>query len=508
MNTKAKFRDKGQDMFEKILVANRGEIARRIMNTCREMGITTVALYSDADRNAVHVLEADQALGLGDAEPAASYLNIDKIIAAARETGAEAIHPGYGFLAENPDFAERCEKEGLVFIGPPSRVIRELGDKTIARQTMTKSGVPVIPGMSRPESDPEILAREADDIGYPVLIKAAAGGGGKGMRIVATTDELHDACISASSEAAGAFGNGSIYLEKYLTRPRHIEFQILADSHGNIVHLLERECSIQRRHQKIIEETPSPVMTPELREKMGHAAIAAARASGYVNAGTVEFLLDEDGSFYFLEVNTRLQVEHPVTEMTAGIDIVRYQLEIAAGHPLPIAQENIKGRGHTIECRIYAEDPENDFFPSPGKIVFMKEPSGPGVRNDCGIYSGFQVPVEYDPILSKLIVAAENRDEAIHRMVEALREYVILGVRTPIPFLIDVLRSEAFLKGETFTDFIGCHFPDWKPERADAETAAIAYIIDEIAGKKERPVAADREGDYASPWQTLGNWRQ
>jgi acetyl-CoA carboxylase biotin carboxylase subunit len=507
MNTKEKFNDRGQGMFKKILVANRGEIARRIMNTCREMGITTVALYSDADRNAVHVLEADQALYLGDAEPAASYLNIDKIIAAARETGAEAIHPGYGFLAENPDFAERCEQEGLVFIGPPSRVIRELGDKTIARQTMIKSGVPVIPGMNRPDSDPEVLAREADGIGYPVLIKAAAGGGGKGMRVVATADLLHDACIAASSEAAGAFGNGSIYLEKYLTRPRHIEFQILADSHGNIVHLLERECSIQRRHQKIIEETPSPVMTPELRKKMGDAAIAAAEASGYVNAGTVEFLLDEDGSFYFLEVNTRLQVEHPITEMTTGIDIVRYQMEIAAGNPLPIAQEEIKGRGHAIECRIYAEDPENDFFPSPGKILFMKEPSGPGIRNDCGIYSGFQVPVEYDPILSKLIVAAENRDAAIHRMVEALREYVILGVRTPIPFLVDVLRSEAFRKGETFTDFIGCHFPDWKPERADVETAAIAYIIDEIAGKKERPVAADRTGDYGSPWQTLGNWR-
>ena len=507
MNTKTTIRNKGQGMFTKILVANRGEIARRIMNTCREMGITTVALYSDADRSAVHVLGADQALCLGDAEPAASYLNIDKIIAAARETGAEAIHPGYGFLAENPDFAERCEKEGLVFIGPPSRVIRELGDKTIARQTMIKSGVPVIPGMNRPESDPEVLAREAEMIGYPVLIKAVAGGGGKGMRVVATADELHDACISASSEASGAFGNGSIYLEKYLTRARHIEFQILADNEGNIVHLLERECSIQRRHQKIIEETPSPAMTPGLRKEMGDAAIAAAQASGYVNAGTVEFLLDENGRFYFLEVNTRLQVEHPITEMTTGIDIVRYQLEIAAGHPMPITQEEIKGRGHAIECRIYAEDPENDFFPSPGKIVFMKEPSGPGIRNDCGIYSGFQVPVEYDPILSKLIVAAEGREEAVNRMIEALREYVILGVRTPIPFLIDVLRSEAFRKGETFTDFIGCHFPDWKPERADAETAAIAYIIDELAGKKERPVAADREGVYSSPWQTLGNWR-
>ncbi|MCG6534383.1 MAG: acetyl-CoA carboxylase biotin carboxylase subunit [Syntrophales bacterium LBB04] len=434
-------------MFSKVLVANRGEIALRVMKTCREMGISTVAVYSEADRQAAHVWRADQAVFLGGAEPAESYLNIERILAAAKETGAEAIHPGYGFLAENPDFAERCEQEGLVFIGPPPRVIRELGDKTIARRTVMHSGVPVIPGMTKPEADPQVLAREAAEIGYPVLIKAAAGGGGKGMRVVTSTREFHDACISASSEAKGAFGNGSIYLEKYLWRPRHIEFQIVADLHGQVVHLFERECSVQRRHQKIIEETPSPVMTPALRERMGAAAVAVARASGYVNAGTVEFLLDQEGNFYFLEVNTRLQVEHPITEMITGLDIVRIQLEVAAGNPLPFAQDDIRSRGHAIECRIYAEDPEKGFCPSPGTIVYLEEPSGPGIRNDCGIYSGSQVPVEYDPILSKLIAHAPTRDQAIRRMSKALQDYVILGVRTCVPILIDVLQSEAFQRG-------------------------------------------------------------
>lgn len=495
-------------MFKKILVANRGEIARRILHTCREMGIGTVAVYSDVDRQAVHVLDADQAVHLGDAEPSESYLNIDKIIAAAKETGAQAIHPGYGFLAENGDFAERCEREGLVFIGPPARVIRELGDKTVARQTMIKNGVPVIPGMSRSESDRDALAREADFLGYPVLIKAAAGGGGKGMRVVQARDELYEACLSAASEAAGAFGNGALYLEKYLVRPRHIEFQILADSFGNVVHLLERECSIQRRHQKIIEETPSPAMTPELRERMGQAAVAAARASGYVNAGTVEFLLDQDGRFYFLEVNTRLQVEHPITEMVTGIDIVRRQIEIAAGHPLSLSQQEIRGRGHAIECRIYAEDPEQGFYPSPGTIAYMKEPLGPGIRNDCGVYAGFQVPVEYDPILSKLIAHAEDRNAAIARMIRALQDYVILGIRTAIPFLIDVLRSDAFGAGETFTDFVASHFSGWKPARTEQDLARIAYMVDDLGGQKESLVFGSRTGEYSSPWQRLGNWQR
>ena len=493
-------------MFKKILVANRGEIALRVMRTCREMGIATVVVYSEADRKAAHVLKADQSVFLGDSEPAQSYLNIDKIIAAAKQSGAEAIHPGYGFLAENPLFAERCEQEGVVFIGPPSQVIHKLGDKTVARRTVAASGVPVIPGMDRPQSDPTILAREAADIGYPVLIKAAAGGGGKGMRVVTSPKDFNEACVSASSEAKRAFSDGSIYVEKYLSRPRHVEFQVVADLHGHVVHLLERECSIQRRHQKIIEETPSPVMTPELRERMGAAAVAVAKASGYVNAGTVEFLVDQQGGFYFLEVNTRLQVEHPITEMITGLDIVRIQLEVAAGNPLTITQEDVRGRGHAIECRIYAEDPEKGFFPSPGRIIYMQEPSGPGIRNDCGVYAGFHVPVEYDPILSKLIAHAEDRDQAIQRMIQALEDYIILGVRTPVPFLIDVLKSEAFRKGDTFTDFIGEHFSGWKPDRCDEDAACAAFIIDEMSGVKKAGAAAGQESIDRSPWQTLGQW--
>jgi acetyl-CoA carboxylase, biotin carboxylase subunit len=493
-------------MFNKILIANRGEIALRIMNTCHEMGIETVAVYSDADRKAMHVLKACQSVYLGGSEPSESYLNIDKIIAAAKESEAEAVHPGYGFLAENPEFAERCEAEGIIFIGPPSSAIRNLGNKTIARKIMIKNDVPVIPGMTYPETDSELMAGEADKLGYPVLIKAAAGGGGKGMRLVQAPAELSEASISAANEAGRAFGNPSIYLEKYIARPRHIEFQILADKFGNTVHLLERECSIQRRHQKIIEETPSPVMTPGLRERMGNAAVIAARASGYINAGTVEFLLDENENFYFLEVNTRLQVEHPITEMITGLDLVRLQINIAAGDPLPFTQKDIAGRGHAIECRIYAEDPEQGFFPSPGKIEFMKEPSGPGIRNDCGIYSGFHVPVEYDPILSKLIVYAVSREDAVERMLRALKEYVILGVKTPISFLIDILRSDAFRQGQTRTDFIDTHFPSWKSERPDIDIARIAYIIDEIAGKKKVQRTGPAADDYPTPWESLGQW--
>jgi acetyl-CoA carboxylase, biotin carboxylase subunit len=494
-------------MFKKILIANRGEIAVRIMATAREMGIATVAVFSDVDREALHVLEADQAVHLGPSEPAESYLDMDRIIEAARSTGAEAIHPGYGFLAENAAFAERCASEGIVFIGPPAQAIRDLGDKTVARRTMTRSGVPVIPGMMEPSTDQDVLSKEAESIGYPVLIKAAAGGGGKGMRAVKTASEFAEACVSASREAKSAFGNGDIYLEKYLERPRHIEFQILADSHGNVVHLLERECSIQRRHQKIIEETPSPALTPGLREKMGQAAVAAAKASGYVNAGTVEFLLDQDGSFYFLEVNTRLQVEHPITEMVTGIDLVRQQIEIAEGGRLALAQDDIRARGHAIECRIYAEDPLSGFLPSPGTIIHVHEPRGPGIRNDCGIYSGFTVPVEYDPILSKLITHASTRDECILRMIRALREYVILGVLTPIPFLADILKSEPFGRGETYTDFIDKHFTPWSPVLENLDMAALAYVIHEAAGKKRAPKSSASAAEEYSPWQTLGNFR-
>ncbi len=494
-------------MFDKILVANRGEIAVRIMRTCREMGISTVAVYSEADKKALHVLTADEAVYLGDAEPAESYLNMDKIIRAARDSDAGAIHPGYGFLAENAEFAEKCEQSGVIFIGPPAAVIRDLGDKTMARRIMVKGGVPVIPGMTRAEPHPSVMAAEAEKIGYPVLIKAASGGGGKGMRVVNGTKEMEQACIAAASEASAAFGDGSVYLEKYLEGPRHIEFQILADTHGHVIHLLERECSIQRRHQKIIEETPSPVMTPELREEMGKAAVAAAAAAGYVNAGTVEFLLDRDNNFYFLEVNTRLQVEHPITEMITGIDLVRRQIEIAAGGVLGLSQQDISGRGHAIECRIYAEDPENNFFPSPGRITFLREPSGPGIRNDCGVYEGADVPVEYDPILSKLVSFAENREAAIQRMVHALAGYVISGVKTPVPFLMDLLQSKAFMSGETFTDFIEEYFADWHPVGPPADLARIAFVVDEICSKTRAKKTMHPTAKTASPWDTLGNWR-
>ena len=495
-----------KNKFKKILVANRGEIACRIISTCKEMGITTVAVYSDVDEKAAHVLAADEAVYLGESDPAASYLNIDKIIDAAKTSGAEAIHPGYGFLAENGDFAERCDKEKIVFIGPSAKVIRDLGDKITARKIMIDGGVPVTPGMSKPIENMDEIANEAKEIGYPILIKASAGGGGKGIRIVDKEENLIEAATSAAREAKSAFGNDSIYIEKFFTQAKHIEFQVLADNHGNVVHILERECSVQRRHQKIIEETPSPAVSPSLRTEMGNAAVAAAKASGYSNAGTVEFLLASDNSFYFLEVNTRLQVEHPVTEMITGIDLVKHQIEIAAGNKLTLRQEDISGTGHSIECRVYAEDPEKDFFPSPGVITYIKEPTGPGVRNDCGVYSGFEVPVNYDPIISKLIVHAENRELAIKKMVKALKEYVLLGVKTPVAFLSDVLQSEPFMKGDVFTDFIETHFSEWQPEAENTDAALIAFIIDEM-NKGRKLKTADTVASIPTPWETLGNFR-
>jgi acetyl-CoA carboxylase, biotin carboxylase subunit len=493
-------------MFKKILIANRGEIAVRIMRTCREMGIKTVAVYSEADAAALHVLEADQAVFLGPSEPVQSYLNSDRLIKAAEDIGAEAIHPGYGFLAENADFAEACQRAGLVFVGPPGPVIRNLGNKTVARRIMMEAGVPVIPGMMTTTADPQVLSGEAEKIGYPVIIKAEAGGGGKGMRIVSDQASLEEAFFSCQSEAEKAFGNGALYLEKHLQSPRHIEFQILADKYGNVVHLFERECSIQRRHQKIIEETPSPMMTPDLRLRMGRAAVAAAKASGYCNAGTVEFLVDQEGRFYFLEVNTRLQVEHPITELTTGTDLVREQLEVACGETLSFRQEDLFQQGHAMECRIYAENPEANFFPSPGRILFLQEPSGPGVRNDCGIYSGFEVPVEYDPILSKLIVHGPSREAARQRLIRALQSYVILGIHTTIPFLLDVLNSSAFAQGETSTDFIDRHFSKWRQDMESSHLAALAYGIDEWIGAGRKPARTISKG-LPSPWETLRQWR-
>jgi acetyl-CoA carboxylase biotin carboxylase subunit len=495
-------------MFTKILVANRGEIAVRIMRTAREMGISSVTVCSEADRASLHVLNADEAVPLGASDPASSYLNIDKIIQAAKKTGAQAIHPGYGFLAENPSFAEQITAEGLVFIGPPGRVMADLGDKTVARRIMQAGGVPVIPGMTTRETNPDRLAGAAEEIGYPVLVKAAAGGGGKGMRVVEKPQDLPEAAALAASEAQTAFGDGAIYLEKYLDRPRHVEFQILADAHGNVVHLFERECSVQRRHQKIIEETPSPALDDELRARMGAAAVAAAQAAGYVNAGTVEFLLDQSGEFYFLEVNTRLQVEHPVTETTTGLDLVRLQLEVAAGSPLPFSQEQIIARGHSIECRIYAEDPECDFMPSPGRILYFRSPEGPGVRFDHGVYSGFDVPVFYDPILGKLVVWAEDRPAACARMIRALKETVILGIKTPIEFLLDTLASEAFQAGNTNTRFIDDHFAHWQPDPAADETAVLGFLARELTGPPAASTDMGRSDptEPPSPWQTLGRW--
>jgi len=493
-------------LFKKILIANRSEIAVRIIRTCREMGIETVAVYSDADECALHVLEADEAVSLGPSEPSSSYLNINLIIQAAKSTGAEAIHPGYGFLAENPDFASAVEDAGLVFIGPPSRVIRDLGDKTKAREIMQSAGVKVIPGMLAGTEDIGTLCKEADGMGYPVLLKAVAGGGGKGMRIVEDPRGMKEVCASAMSEAEKAFGNGALYLEKFLKNTRHIEFQVLADQQGHVVHLFERECSIQRRHQKIVEETPSPGLSREIRRSMGKAALSAARASGYVNAGTVEFLLEPSGKFYFMEVNTRLQVEHPITEMTTGLDLVRHQIEIAAGNPLPFGQADITRRGHAIECRIYAEDPSEHFFPSPGPVLLYKEPEGPGIRVDGGIYEGFEVPVEYDPILGKLIVWAEDRKMAVSRMLRALRGYAILGVQTTIPFLVNVMESTPFEEGETYTHFIETHFADWSPENRESLLAGITYVIDDLA----RPLRASGTSEMAdppTPWETLGEWR-
>jgi len=493
-------------MFKKVLIANRGEIAVRIMRTCKEMGLRTVAVCSEVDARALHVLEADEAVSLGASEPSESYLHIEKILAAAKSTGAEAIHPGYGFLAENPGFAEACEDSGLTFVGPPGRVIRDLGNKTMARRIMTSAGVPVIPGMMEATEDPERLLQEAGTIGYPLLVKAVAGGGGKGMRVVSEEKAMREACISAMSEAQKAFGDGSLYIEKHLQTPRHVEFQILADQHSRVVHLFERECSIQRRHQKIIEETPSPVMTPSLREAMGRAALSAAKAAGYVNAGTVEFLLDRSGKFYFLEVNTRLQVEHPITELTTGLDLVREQLHIAAGDLLRFRQEDLFQRGHAIECRVYAEDPENSFFPSPGVVLLHREPAGPGIRNDCGIYEGFRVPVEYDPIIGKVIAYGETREDSRRRMIRALENYAILGIRTTIPYLIDILKSPEFAAGDLSTDFIERHFQGWRQSMEYADRARIAYVLHDLTSSIKSSTQQKAHG-WPTPWETLGDWR-
>lgn len=495
-------------MFKKILIANRGEIAVRIMRACRELGIGSVAVYSTIDRKSLHVQTADEAVCIGPAQPQVSYLNIDAILEAVRQTGAEAIHPGYGFLAENHLFAERCEKEGIAFIGPDSKALKLVGDKVASREVTERAGIPLIPGMKKKSTDPDECLKEAERIGYPVLLKASAGGGGKGMRIVRSKDDLSDAVHAGMREAKTAFGDPSIYLEKYIERPRHVEFQILADKHGNAVHLFERECSIQRRHQKIVEESPSTALDDDLRMRMGKTALKVVEVSGYTNAGTVEFLLDENGNFYFLEVNARLQVEHPVSEMVCGIDLVHAQLRIAAGEKMWLKQEQLSQRGHAIECRIYAEDPESNFLPSAGKILYMKEPSGPGIRHDCGIYDGWEVSVFYDPILSKLIAWAPDRVTCCRRMAAALNDFPILGIKTDIEILKDIVTHPEFLSGRTYTDFLEVNLPEWKRSAADYDLDRALLAAGVFSGmEKRKPRIARADDEIESPWQTLGDWR-
>jgi acetyl-CoA carboxylase biotin carboxylase subunit len=488
-------------MFRALLVANRGEIAVRVLRTAREMGIRGVAVYSDADRGAPHVAAADEAVPLGDPTPAASYLDGARLIEAARRTGAEAIHPGYGFLSESPAFARAVRDAGLAFVGPTPEAMERVGNKVAARRLLAASGVPVVPGMTDAESDPARLAAAAGELGYPVLLKAAAGGGGKGMRVVRGPGELAEAARLGASEALSAFGDGAVYLEKLLHRPRHVELQILADAAGRVVHLGERECSIQRRHQKLLEESPSPALDPDLRRRMGEAAVEVARRAGYVNAGTVEFLLSEDGRFQFLEVNARLQVEHPVTEMTTGLDLVRCQLEIAAGMPLSLRQEDVVSRGHAIECRIYAEDPAAGFLPCPGRILLAREPRGPGIRCDSGIATGVEVPVHYDPLLAKVVAHAPSREAATDRMIRALEECAILGVATPMELLLDVLRSGPFRAGRTHTGFLDEHFQGWRP-RTDAALEGLAALGHALEARSGCGPAARA----ASPWERLGKW--
>ncbi|MGA3294856.1 MAG: acetyl-CoA carboxylase biotin carboxylase subunit [Candidatus Acidiferrales bacterium] len=441
-------------MFRKILIANRGEIAVRVLRACRELGVGAVAVYSDVDRTALHVRLADEAYPIGPAPSRESYLSIEKIIHAAREAGCDAVHPGYGFLAENPAFARACASAGLTFIGPPPEAMEKLGSKTAARHVAREAGIPAVPGTLDPIENPSEALATAKQIGFPIVLKAVAGGGGKGMRLVESEAEFASAWRNAASEAQNAFGDDRLYLEKYLQRPRHIEIQILGDLHGNIIHLGDRECSVQRRYQKVIEEAPSPVMTPELRRAMGECAVKLGRAAGYSNAGTVEFLVDAERNFYFLETNTRLQVEHPVTESVTGLDLVKLQIRVAAGERLPLTQCDVALRGHAVECRIYAEDPDNNFFPSPGKILEYRAPSGPGIRLDDGVYRGWTVPNEYDPMLGKLIAYGNDRSEAIARLMRALEEYCASGIKTNVALLRRILAAPDFRSGDIYTRWL------------------------------------------------------
>jgi len=495
-------------MFQKVLVANRGEIAVRVIRALREMGIRSVAVYSDADRAALHVRMADEAYRIGPPPASESYLQAERILEAARASGAEAIHPGYGFLSEDAEFAAACERAGIVYIGPSSAAIRAMGSKTAARKLARAAGAPVVPGTERPLESVAEASAAAREFGYPVFLKAALGGGGKGLRRVDSEAGLESALRQAGSEAERSFGNGAVYIEKLIERPRHVEVQVFGDCHGNLIHLGERECSLQRRHQKVIEECPSPLVAarPGMREAMGEAALRVARAAGYTNAGTVEFLVDGEEKFYFLEMNTRLQVEHPITELVTGLDLVHLQLRVAAGQPLGLSQEDIRWRGHAIECRIYAEDPYHGFYPSPGKVTMINRPAGPGIRLDSGIYLGWTVPIDYDPLLAKLAVWAGSREEAVRRTVRALDEYAVDGIHTTIEFYRQILADEAYRKAELHTGFIDeflerngrpCHADDAEIEAVATLVAAVHSIANQAAPQDARPPLASR-------WRTAG----
>jgi acetyl-CoA carboxylase, biotin carboxylase subunit len=497
-------------MIKKILVANRGEIAIRIMRTCREMGIESVAVYSEADRKSMHVRFADEAYYIGPSPSNESYLVIDNIIDAAKKSNADAIHPGYGFLSENAQFAERCENEGIIFIGPSAYAINTMGDKITARKSMLAANVPVVPGTSEPINDIEKAVKIIKEIGLPVMIKASAGGGGKGMRLIKEEKDIISGVSAAKSEAKAAFGNDAVYIEKYINSPHHIEFQILADKHGNCVHLFERECSVQRRHQKVVEETPSPIMTPMVRDEMGKHAVAAAKAVNYASAGTIEFIVDDDLNYYFLEMNTRLQVEHPITERVVGIDLVKEQINVANNKPLSFKQEDLFQHGHAIEVRIYAEDPDNNFMPSPGLVRHISEPLGLGVRHDGYIYEGYEIPMFYDPMISKLIVWAPSREEAIERMKRALFAYKIVGIKTTIPFLSRIMNAPAFKSGRYTTHFIQDNMDFLKPDNSSSDrikdvvavTAFFDYLI-----KMESKTASSNGVAKISKWKAAGRTR-
>jgi acetyl-CoA carboxylase, biotin carboxylase subunit len=495
---------------KKVLIANRGEIALRVIRACREMGLATVAVYSDADRGALHVLHADEAHRLGPAPAAESYLRGDLILEIARRAGADAVHPGYGFLSENADFAEACATAGVTFVGPPASAMRVLGSKTRARQAADAAGMPRVPGSVTGLSSVAEAVQVAAGIGFPVMLKAAAGGGGKGMRAVFGPEELAAAYVAASSEAERSFGSGEVYLEKLIERPRHIEIQLMADEHGGCLYLGERECSVQRRHQKVIEEAPSAMVSEALRRRMGEAAVRLALSAGYVNAGTVEFLVEGverpgEESFYFLEMNTRLQVEHPVTELVTGLDLVQMQLRVAMGEPLGLRQEEVRLRGHAVECRIYAEDPENQFFPSPGLITRLVQPGGPGIREDCGVYAGWVVPLDYDPMLSKLVAFAETREAAIDRMLRALEEYVIGGIKTNIGLFRRILTDEDFRAARIDTGYLERLLADgaaMEQKTVPEDVAAVAAALFASSALKENGAMPDAAAE--SRWAVAG----